>query len=90
MIRATTWWLRMKKLTNAADIVDVLGGPKKVAALTEAKDPAVWNWYGYFELFPPNTYAIMIKELEKRGYTAPPWLWKMRGFERPSTAKHVA
>jgi hypothetical protein len=77
----------MKKLTNltkAADIIEVLGGPDKLAELTEATDPAVWNWLHSFEAFPANTYALMIKELAKRGYTAPPHLWKMRGFQKPS------
>lgn len=73
----------MKNLTDAAQIVEVLGGPQRVAEMTRAKNvKAVWNWHGYFAAFPPNTYAVMIRELKRRGYTAPPSLWKMRGFEK--------
>ncbi|MGY2987663.1 hypothetical protein [Bradyrhizobium sp. USDA 4508] len=72
----------MKKLSNVADIVEVLGGPERVAELTEARDPAVWNWLYAFEAFPANTYFVLIEALKKRGYTAPPHLWKMRGTRK--------
>lgn len=72
----------MKKLTTAAEIVEVLGGPEAVAKLTNATLEAVWNWHGYFEQFPANTYVLMTRALERRGYKAPPHLWKMRGFEK--------
>jgi hypothetical protein len=81
----------MKNLTDPVKIVEVLGGPQKVAEMTEAKNTkAVWNWHGYFEAFPPNTYAIMIEALERCGYTAPPYLWKMRGYERRAKKKRAA
>jgi hypothetical protein len=79
----------MKSLTKAAAVVEALGGPEKVAALTDANTSAVWNWFAYFEAFPANTYKIMIDALKRRGYTAPPHLWKMRGFEKRSK-KHAA
>ncbi|MEY9493715.1 hypothetical protein [Bradyrhizobium elkanii] len=75
------------KLTTAASVFEAIGGPRKVAALTGANIKAVRNWYGCFEAFPSNTYAIMLRELAARGYTAPPWLWKMRGFEKPSSER---
>lgn len=74
----------MKRLSDPAKIVEVLGGPQEVAKLTHANLKAVWNWHGYFGLFPPNTYVKMIEELERLGYTAPPYLWKMKGFEKPA------
>ncbi|KRR21313.1 hypothetical protein CQ14_06600 [Bradyrhizobium lablabi] len=70
----------MKTISNVAEIVEVLGGIERVAALTEAKDPAVWNWVYAFEAFPANTYFVLIEALKQRGYTAPPHLWKMRGI----------
>lgn len=73
----------MKHLTDPVKIVEVLGGPQKVAEMTLAKSAkVVWNWYGYFGLFPADTHAVMTKELKKRGYAAPPYLWKQKGFER--------
>lgn len=68
----------MKMLNNVAEIVEVLGGPKALQILTSAKRQAVHNWIGYFERFPPNTYFVMIERLKELGYTAPPYLWKMR------------
>jgi hypothetical protein len=76
----------MKRLTDAAKIVEVLGGREKVAELTEATNvKAVWNW-PYFGVFPPNTYKVMTDELERLGYTAPPYLWKQKGFDKPKRA----
>jgi hypothetical protein len=68
----------MKILTELADVVKVLGGPKRLAALTSATREAVWNWINLFEAFPPNTFVIMTDELKKLGYGAHPPLWKMR------------
>jgi hypothetical protein len=76
----------MKKLTSAAEIVEVLGGKDAVAEMCKSTDKAVWNWHGYFDCFPPRTYVVMVQKLEKLGYTAPPYLWKMTGFERPKRA----
>lgn len=77
--------MRLKKLTDAAQVVEVLGGPQEVAEMTRAKNvKTVWNWHGYFEEFPPNTYKVMIDGLRRRGYTAPAYLWKMKGFEKPT------
>lgn len=73
----------MKRLENAADVVEALGGPVRIAELTSANAKAVWNWHGYFLAFPPDTYVVMMRALKRRGYTAPPHLWKMRGFEQP-------
>lgn len=77
----------MKKLTKPTEIVEVLGGFEGVAALTEAKDPAIWNWLNAFNAFPANTYFVMISALKRRGYTAPAYLWKMKGAEKPTTRK---
>lgn len=68
----------MKILTELADVVTVLGGPKRLAALTSATREAVWNWLNIFKAFPPNTFVIMTDELKKLGYGAHPPLWKMR------------
>jgi len=74
----------MRRLTSVTEVIDALGGDEKVAELTHAKPKAVWNWHGYFEAFPSDTYAVMERELRRRGYSAPPHLWKMRGFEKPN------
>lgn len=76
----------MKKLTSAVQVVEALGGDQAVADLTYSTPKAVWNWHGYFDAFPASAYRVMTDELEKLGYTAPPWLWKQRGFERPKRA----
>jgi hypothetical protein len=76
----------MRKLSNASQVMEALGGPERVVKLTKSTRQAVWNWYGYFEAFPPDTYVVMMRELARRGATAPPHLWKMRGYERPKRA----
>ncbi|MBO4228161.1 hypothetical protein [Bradyrhizobium neotropicale] len=73
----------MKSLPSAASVFEALGGPHQVARLTGADIKAVRNWYGMFEAFPSDTYALMIRELKRRGYTASPSLWKMRGWVKP-------
>jgi hypothetical protein len=78
----------MKTLSNAAEIIEVLGGPHAVAALTRVKNvKVVWNWHGYFRAFPSNTYKVMIDELERLGYTASPALWRMKGFTKRTTKR---
>jgi len=77
----------MKHLTDPKEIVEVLGGPEKVREMTRAKNvKAVWNWHGYFDAFPPNTFKIMNDALKRRGYSAPAYLWKQKGFEKPKRA----
>lgn len=77
---------KLTKITDPAKIVEVLGGREKVAELTLATNvKAVWNW-PYFGEFPPNTYKVMTDRLRRLGYTAPPYLWKQKGFERPERA----
>lgn len=72
-------------ITDAAEIVEILGGVEEVAKLTGAQPGSVrWNWLNCYGAFPASTYVVMITELRKRGYDAPPWLWKMRGFEKPT------
>jgi len=75
---------KLSTLSTATDVFEAFGGPHKVAEVTGANIKAVRNWYGMFDAFPSNTYAIMISELNARGYTAPEYLWKMRGYRKPS------
>ena len=74
-------------LTTIASIFEALDGLKGVAALTGADTKAVQNWSGLFEAFPSNTYRLMIDELERRGYTASPAFWKMRGWVKRKTKR---
>jgi hypothetical protein len=76
----------MKNLTSAAEIVEALGGIKKVAALTRATKSATLNWLYVFESFPSHTYKIMTDALTALDYTAPPHLWRMRGYEKRKRA----
>jgi hypothetical protein len=78
--------LRMETLTNAAEVSEALGGPEGIARLTGAKRTTIWNWIGYFKAFPPRTYVVMIQELERRGYTASPHLWKMLKLKKRNRA----
>jgi hypothetical protein len=69
----------MKRLVNTIDIIDRLGGNEAVANLFNppAHYKAVANWR-YFNIFPANTYLVLTKALNKRGFTAPDTLWNMK------------
>lgn len=77
-------------LTTISSIFEALGGLRGVAELTGAGVKAVQNWFGRFEAFPSSTYRLMIDELERRGYTASPAFWKMRGWDTKRKTKRAA
>jgi predicted carbohydrate-binding protein with CBM5 and CBM33 domain len=64
-------------LLTAADIIDALGGYRKVQNLTGAGYTSVCNWKA-FGAFPARYYVVMMRTLEKRGYSASPTLWDQR------------
>ena len=67
----------MTELEDTQSVLDALGGNTAVSELTGATPKAVWNWRG-FETFPSNTYVVMIRALEAKGFTAPATLWGMK------------
>jgi hypothetical protein len=67
----------MRKLTTALEVVEVLGGMKKVRAMTRANPKAVYHWTGRAEMFPARTYCVMQKALKRQKATAPDRLWNM-------------
>jgi hypothetical protein len=70
-----------KQLTSVADVISELGGPDAVSEMTKSlskRQPysRVRMWK-IRERFPPKTYAVLQRELRKRGKTAPSELWGM-------------
>lgn len=72
---------KLKELTTARAIVAVLGGDAIVAKVIGVTSKAVNNWVNW-NRFPAATYARMLWELNKLGYTAPPGLWRQLGTEK--------
>lgn len=66
------------ELTNTSEVMAALGGVRAVAALTNRKPGAAWNWTKS-PTFPSATYFVMQTELARLGHSAPPSLWGMAG-----------
>jgi hypothetical protein len=69
----------MARHVNKTDeAIKALGGVGKVAALTGVTEEAVYNWIN--RGFPTDTYLILTRALNKRGYSVSDALWPfMRG-----------
>ena len=63
-------------LTTTRQVMAVLGGTKAVANLTGRKYAAAHAWHR-FPTFPSNTFLVIGRALEDRGYFAAPSLWGM-------------
>jgi hypothetical protein len=66
--------MALAPLVTTSDVIKVLGGTVKVAALTGRQRNAVAQWRR-FKTFPANTYLVLAKALRDKGLDAPPWLW---------------
>lgn len=69
--------MAMRELQTADDVIDALGGTASTARLTGRKSQHVSNWRASGRL-PADTFLSLRAALEKRGYTAPPALWRMQ------------
>jgi hypothetical protein len=65
-----------RQVKTIEDVIDRLGGIKEVASLTGVGITAVYAWPT--RGFPPETYVVLTRALEGKGYTAPATLWQMR------------
>jgi hypothetical protein len=65
-----------KQVKSVEHVIELLGGIKPVASLVGVGETAVYNWL--VRGLPPETYVVLIRALEGKGYTAPPSLWQMR------------
>lgn len=70
----------MTRLKTTEDVVAALGGTPAVSRLTGRGITAVCNWRAR-NVFPPNTYALLLGALRDVGKDAPGSLWGMT--ERP-------
>jgi hypothetical protein len=64
----------LRKAINAADVIKVLGGSEKVAALCRVKKTSVYQWT-YKKKFPARYAIPMTAALKKRHHIADPALW---------------
>ena len=66
----------MVELIDTTSVMEALGGTDAVAKLTGRKYSAAFNWRS-FDTFPPDTFLVLTRALERAGHTAPPSLWRM-------------
>jgi hypothetical protein len=79
----------MTELRTTRDVVQALGGPRKLAELLgeDFSRKRVWHWQT--TTFPASTYVALQRALKARGLTAPASLWGMKQ-PRPATAQGAA
>ena len=68
----------MSPKITPTDVVEALGGVKRVARMMHTTDRAVYNWQN--TKFPANTYVAMQTQLRKLELEVPDSLWAMRGL----------
>lgn len=66
----------IRKLKTADQVIDSLGGPAGLSRMFGVGENTVSQWRK--RGLPPETYTAMIAALQKRGFDAPPALWRMR------------
>jgi hypothetical protein len=71
----------MKRLRTANQVIERLGGLDRIAELTATDLKSAYNW-PRFGAFPSSTYVVMMRALNRRGFTAPASLWRMREGKR--------
>jgi hypothetical protein len=64
-----------RHLENFEDVVDALGGKRKLAILLEQDTAAVCNWKRRRKRFPTKYYKVMVRALGARHYSAAEELW---------------
>ena len=65
----------MRNLKTAREVVELLGGVDAVCKMTGATRKSAYHWTGQTGTFPARAHDIMLKALNKKGYTAPAALW---------------
>jgi len=63
-------------LDTVAAVIEALGGPRAVAALTGRSPQQVFNWR-FAGTFAPTTFLVITKALEAKQLRAAPRLWRM-------------
>jgi len=72
---------KLRLLTTLPAVITALEGLSSVAELTGKKAQHVWNWK-HKGKFPASTFLIIKQELHKRGFDAPPELWRITSAPR--------
>jgi hypothetical protein len=73
--------MEARHLTTAEDVIRTLGKPTQVGRLVGRSAQSVVNWRRAKRL-PADTFLVLSKELEQRGYTAAPSVWGIMEPER--------
>ena len=71
----------MKRVRSIEQVVSILG-VETICKLTDANPKQAWHWYGRARQFPANTYVVLQRALNARGYEAPARLWSMVGVDK--------
>lgn len=66
----------MRVLRTTRTVLNELGGNIPVARMLRTDPKAVSNWRS-FNRFPAHTYLAIKEALERKGCTAPDYLWPM-------------
>jgi hypothetical protein len=77
-------------LTTFDEVIDILGGVKKVAELVDRSPSAVCNWRRTKGRFPTAQYFVMQKALAALDCTAPRALWGFFGEDSIDDLEDVA
>jgi hypothetical protein len=64
-----------RQLKTFDEVVEALGGKRKVAELLDQNTAAVCNWQRRRSRFPTKYYKVMAKALKKQRASAPDELW---------------
>ena len=64
-----------RRLENFDDVVEALGGKRKLAIMLNQNTAAVCNWKRRRARFPTKYYKVMVRSLSGRGYSAAEKLW---------------
>jgi len=65
-------------LRTVAEVVDALGGPTKAGLIAGKSVSSMSNAANVHGRLKADCYLLMTKELERRGFAAPPELWGIK------------
>lgn len=66
-----------KRLQSVEEVIEELGGPKAVKAITHCASPSVVPMWKNRKKFPAKTFTLLQAALHERGLSAPNDLWGM-------------
>src|SRR5262245_49163014 len=81
--------LQMHELKNVDDVIKKAGGAPGLAALTQRKTQAVWNWR-FRGHIPPQLWLIISSALSECGYKVAHEIFKFEPIDRAALLRWKA